>query len=58
MCFDLFGDLDLVLHPILTKNIRVLSMTFVYMYVKYLDDPIKIVTSRALTDKQMKSLRE
>ena len=50
--FDLFGDLDLVLDPILTKNIRVLSISFVYMYVKYLFDPMETVTSRALTDKQ------
>ena len=56
--FDLFGDLDLVLDPILIKNIRVLSITFVNMYVKYLVDPMETVASRALTDKQMKSLTE
>ena len=36
----------------LTTNIQVLSITFVYMYVKYLVDPMETVASRALTDKQ------
>ena len=49
---NIFGDLDLDLDLILTKNNRLPAFTLTYQWVKYLSDILQIVDARVLTDKQ------